>query len=443
MMFSNRDLAKLLLPLMLEQLLTTLMGTVDTMMVSTVGSAAISAVSLVDSINILLIQLFGALAGGGAIICAQYVGKKDIEKARHAANQLVFIVTVLSAGITLFAVFFNRPLLRLIFGQVEETVMDASVIYFFITALSYPAIALYNAGASIYRSHNNSRLPMIISVISNVMNVTGNAYLIYVMKWGVAGVALATLGSRVFCAAVILFMLKRPKEEIGIGKIYKIKPDKEELKRILHVGIPTGVENGMFQFGKLAIQSTVSTLGTVAIAAQAMTNILESLNGVAALAVGFGMMTVIGQCMGAGEEKQAVYYIKKLCIIAEAALIAGCVIVCLFVEPITVLAGMEPESARLCIYMVRAITIVKPIFWAQSFVLPYGFRAAGDVKFPMTVSCISMWCCRVALCIFLCRVVGLGTMSVWYAMFTDWAVRFIIFVIRFKSGKWMKKSLVY
>ncbi|MBE5955337.1 MAG: MATE family efflux transporter [Lachnospiraceae bacterium] len=441
-MFTNQDLAKLLIPLMLEQLLTTLMGTVDTMMVSTVGSAAISAVSLVDSINILLIQLFGALAGGGAIICAQYIGKKDMEKAKHAANQLVFIVTILSVIITAFAVLFNKPLLRLIFGQVEDAVMDASVIYFFITALSYPAIAMYNAGASVYRSNNNSRLPMTISIISNVMNIAGNAYLIYVMKWGVAGAALATLGSRVFCAVVIMFMLKRPKEVIGIGKIHKIKADWEELKRILKVGVPTGIENGMFQFGKLAIQSTVSTLGTVAIAAQAMTNILEALNGVAALAVGLGMMTVVGQCIGAKEEGQAIYYIKKLCVIGEVALVIGCGAVCILVEPITVLAGMEPESAALCIYMIRAITIVKPLFWTLSFVLPYGFRAAGDVKFPMTVSCISMWCCRVALCILLCRGVGLGTMSVWYAMFTDWAVRCVIFVIRFKNRKWMKKSLV-
>lgn len=442
MLYSNRDLARLLLPLMLEQLLTTLMGTVDTMMVSTVGSAAISAVSLVDSINILLIQLFGALAGGGAIICAQYMGKKDIEKAKHGANQLMFIVTVLSVIITAFAVLFNRPLLRFIFGQVDDAVMEVSVVYFFITALSYPAIAMYNAGASIYRSHNNSRLPMTISVISNVMNVVGNAYLIYVMKWGVAGAAIATLASRIFCAATIVIMLKRPKEVLGIGKIHKIKPDVGELKRILFVGIPTGIENSMFQFGKLAIQSTVSTLGTVAIAAQAMTNILEALNGVAALAVGLGMMTVVGQCIGAKEEEQAVYYIKKLCIIAEVVLVIGCGAVCILVEPITVLAGMESESAKLCIYMIHAITIVKPIFWALSFVLPYGFRAAGDVKFPMTVSCISMWCCRVALCIFLCRVVGLGTMSVWYAMFTDWAVRSFIFVIRFKNRRWMKKAVI-
>ena len=442
MLFNNRDLFQLLLPLMLEQLLTTLMGTVDTMMVSTVGSAAISAVSLVDSINILLIQVFGALAGGGAIICSQYIGKKDIEGAKHGANQLVFIVTILSVAITAFAILFNRPLLSFIFGQVEDAVMDASVVYFFFTALSYPAIALYNAGASIYRSHNNSRLPMTISIISNVMNIAGNAYLIYVMKWGVAGAAIATLTSRVFCAVVIIFMLKRPKEVIGIGKIHKIKPDKEELGRILRVGIPTGVESGMFQFGKLAIQSTVSTLGTVAIAAQAMTNILEALNGIAALAVGSGMMTVIGQCIGAKEEGQAVYYVKKLSIIAEVTLIICCVIVCVLVKPITVLAGMEPESAKLCIYMVRAITIVKPIFWVQSFVLPYGFRAAGDVKFPMTVSCISMWCCRVALCIFLCRVVGLGTMSVWYAMFTDWAVRSVIFMVRFKNRKWIKHQVI-
>lgn len=441
-MFTNQDLKKLLIPLIIEQLLTSLMGTVDTMMVSNIGSAAISAVSLVDSINILVIQAFAALAAGGAIICSQYMGKKNMEKARHSANQLVWSITVLSTVIMVFCLIFKFPILHLVFGNVEKSVMDASGVYFFYTALSFPFIAFYNAGASVFRSRKNSRLPMTVSVISNGLNITGNAILIWIFHMGVAGAAISTLGSRIFCAVVILYKLRKPSEILRISRFDRIRPDFYQMKKILSVGIPSGIENSMFQFGKLAIQSTVSTLGTTAIAAQAMTNILENLNGIAAIGVGIGMMTVVGQCIGAGRKDEAVYYVKKLTGIAEIVLVASCLLVFILVRPITILGGMEPKSAAMCISMVTVITIVKPLFWVFSFIIAYGMRAAGDVKFSMIVSACTMWIFRVSLCIFLCRVMGFGPMGVWIAMFTDWFVRSIIFTMRFHSRKWMEHQVI-
>ena len=379
-MFTNRMIRNLLVPVVLEQILNLIMGTADTMMVSNVGSAALSAVSLVDSINVLLIQAFSALAAGGAIVCAQYIGQRNYEKANMSARQVLFIITAISVVVSAVCLIFQKPLLRLIFGAVDADVMRASETYFFFTALSFPFIAAYDSAASIFRAQENTKGPMTIS-----MSMIG---------------------------------------------------------RILGLGIPSGIENSMFQLGKLAIQSTVSTLGTAAIAAQAMTNILENLNGIAAIGVGVGLMTIVGQCLGAGRKDEAVYYIKKLCVIAEAVIIVSCLIVYILVRPVTILGGMESTSAEMCIHMITWITIVKPVVWTMAFVPGYGLRAAGDVKFSMITSCCTMWVCRFCLCVFLIRVLGFGPMGVWIGMFADWTVRGIIFTWRFHSRKWLEHKVI-
>ena len=443
-MFSNRMICSLLIPVVLEQLLNSIMGTADTMMVSNVGSAAISAVSLVDSINVLVIQAFSALAAGGAIICAQYIGQRSKEKANESARQVLFIITAISVAVSLICLVFQKPLLRLIFGSVEPAVMRASEIYFFYTALSFPFIAAYDSAASIFRAQDNTKGPMIISMISNVMNIAGNAVMIWGFHMGVAGAALSTLISRIFCAVVVIIQLRKEKEgqEIVVRDYFEIRPDWSMIRRILGLGIPSGIENSMFQLGKLAIQSTVSTLGTTAIAAQAMTNILENLNGIAAIGVGVGLMTIVGQCLGAGRQDEAVYYIKKLCVIAEVIIIISCLGVFALTKPITILGGMEKESADMCFHMVMWITIVKPLVWIMAFIPGYGLRAAGDVKFSMIVSCCTMWACRFCLCVFLIRVMGFGPMGVWIGMFADWTLRGIIFTWRFHSRKWLQHKVI-
>ena len=440
--FTNQMLRSLLIPVIFEQVLNSLMGTVDTMMVSNVGSAAISAVSLVDSINVLVIQAFSALAAGGAIICSQYIGQKNHEMANKSARQVLFIITAISVAVTILCLIFRIPLLQFIFGKVEADVMTASRTYFFYTAISFPFIALYDAGASIFRSQGNTRGPMTVSVISNVINIGGNAVLIWVFHMGVAGAAIATLASRIFCAVVVLWQLRLNRQPIVVKNYYQIRPDGKMIGRILSLGIPSGVENSMFQLGKLSIQSSVSTLGTIAIAAQAMTNILENLNGIAAIGVGIGLMTVVGQCLGAGRKDEAIYYIKKLSIIAEIIIIASCLLVFALTIPITKLGGMEPQSAQMCFHMVTWITIVKPIVWVMAFVPAYGLRAAGDVKFSMLTSCITMWAFRFCLCVYLIRFRGFGPMAVWIGMFTDWTVRGIVFSLRFRSRKWLNHKVV-
>ena len=437
-MFTNRMIRNLLVPVVLEQILNSIMGTADTMMVSNVGSAALSAVSLVDSINVLLIQAFSALAAGGAIVCAQYIGQRNYEKANMSARQVLFIITAISVVVSAVCLIFQKPLLRLIFGAVDADVMRASETYFFFTALSFPFIAAYDSAASIFRAQENTKGPMTISMISNIMNIGGNAVLIWVFHLGVAGAAISTLVSRIFCAIVVIWQLRNPAEQIYVRNYFSIRPDWSLIKRVLFIGIPSGIENSMFQFGKLAIQSTVSTLGTVAIAAQAMTSILEALNGIAAMGVGIGLMTVVGQCIGAKRKDEAIYYIKRLSWLSEIVILISCAVVYLLAKPVTILGGMEAESARLCLQMVSFITITKPISWVLSFIPAYGMRAAGDVKFSMITSCASMWLCRVSLCIFLCRFCGF----VWIGMFADWSVRAVVFMLRFHSRKWLQHHVI-
>ena len=441
-LFSKSDLKKLLIPLMIEQLLNSMMGMVDTVMVSNVGSAAISAVSLVDSINVLVIQLLSALAVGGTIVCSQYLGRKDAKRSNNAARQVLLSTVVISIVMAVFCILFCHPLLRLIFGKVEQDVMDASVIYFYVTAISFPFIGLFDVGGAFYRAEGNSRYPMMISVISNVMNITGNALLIFGLHWGVFGAALSTLVSRIFCAVVVIYSLRKPKQIIVINNYKEIRPDFSLIKKVLAVGIPSGIENGMFQFGKLAIQSSVSTLGTAAIAAQAMTVILENLNGVAAIGIGIGLTTLVGQCIGAGRKDEAEYYIKKLMFYGEIALIASCALAYVIARPITWIAGMEPESAKMCLYMMGWITIIKPIVWDGAFIPAYGLRAAGDVKYTMICSTLSMWLCRVTLCRILIKYFGFGPIAVWIGMFSDWAIRSILFIHRFKGDKWHRHHVI-
>lgn len=440
-MFSNRKLILLLIPIIAEQFLNSLMGMADSMMVSNVGAAALSGVSLVDSINNLVVQTFAALATGGVIICATYIGQKDNKRAREAACQVILVAAFISFVLLAVCLIFRDSLLGLIFGRIDDDVMRAAGIYFLLSILSYPGIALTAAGGAIFRAQSNTRLPMNVAIVSNLLNVAGNAVFIFAFRMGVFGAALATLISRFFSAAVLLTLLRRPDQAISVRSYHRLRPDFSGIKRILAMGIPNGIENSMFQFGKLAIQSSVSLLGTTAIAAQAMSNIFENVNGVAGVGVGIGLMTIVGQCLGAGRKDEAIYYTRKMIAWGYIVILVSCLFTYAISRPVVALAGMEKESAALCIYMLGWITIFKPLLWSPSFVTAYGMRAAGDVKFSMIVATLTMWLLRVSLATYLIRACGMGPMGVWIGMFSDWGMRAVIFSIRFHSKKWIHKII--
>lgn len=441
-MFSKKQIWRLLIPLMVEQVLTSLMGTADTMMISCAGSAAISAVSLVDSINVLIIYVFSAMATGGAIICAQYLGRNQKKDANDTGRQLIFTVMGLSLVVMAAMLALRAPLLRLVFGRVEADVMENARTYMMITALSYPFIALYNASSALFRVDGNSRLPMVVSTVANVVNVALNALFIFGLDMGVAGAALATLASRVLCALALMYFLRQPHQSIVVRDYRSFRPDRKRIWHIVRVGVPNGIENGMFQFGKLAIQSTVSTLGTTAIAAQAMTAVLEGFSSHPPEGIGLGMMTIVGQCIGADRPDEAKKYMRMLTRYAHLAVMLVSCLIALLVGPITALAGMEPEAAALTIRLTRLICVVKAVIWTGSFIPPYGLRAAGDMRFCMMVSTASMWLCRIVVATVLVRGLGFGLMGVWIGMFADWSVRNLLYFFRFRSGRWATKKVI-
>lgn len=441
-MFSKKQIWTLLIPLMVEQVLTSLMGMVDTMMVTHAGSAAISAVSLVDSINVLIIYVFSAMATGGAIICAQYLGRGERMQAEETGKQLILTVTCISVAVTVIIIALRTPILKLIFGRVEADVMENAVIYLLITAISYPFIALYNAGSALFRVDGNSRLPMVVSTVANIINVILNAVLIFGFQMGVVGAALATLISRVVCAVAVMAFLRQPKQAIVVRDYRKLRPDIKRILNIMAVGIPTGVENGMFQFGKLAIQSTVSTLGTTAIAAQAMTALMESFASHTQVGISLGMMTIVGQCMGAGRRDEAR---KNICLLtgySQVTTVIVCALVALLVKPITIFSGMETEAAALTVQLTWVMCIVKSIIWTAAFTPAYGMRAAGDVRYSMILSASVMWLCRVLVATVLIRGFGFGPMGVWIGMFCDWTMRAVLYALRFRSGRWAMKQVI-
>ena len=441
-MFSRKDLSRLILPLVVEQFLAMTIGIADTLMVATCGEAAVSGISLVDSINILLINVFSALATGGAIVCSQYIGKSQPDQARKAAKQLVLITAVLSAGVMLLCLVAQRGLLRLLFGSIEEAVMDNAATYLFLSALSYPFIAMYNAGAALFRSMGNSKISMYASLMMNIVNVGGNALLIFQCNMGVAGAGLASLISRILAAVLVLFLLGNKKNIIRIEHWLHWKPNGAMIRNILRIGIPTGLENGMFQIGKLLVASLIATFGTASITANAVTNSACSLVFVPSSAIGLGMITVVGQCVGAGDFQQAGRYMWKLTGLSYVFMAALNIGMFFCIDPMIALYQLSAETGEIARELMIWHSVAAAVLWPAAFTLPNGLRAAGDVKFTMIVSVFSMWTFRIGFSFLIGKYLGVGVLGVWIAMFIDWIFRIALFVWRVVSGKWKNRQLV-
>ena len=440
MLFSSKDLRKLIIPLMFEQLLAVLVGLVDTLMVSQSGEAAVAGVALVDNINRLIIQVMAALATGGAVVCSQYIGKGRDDESRKSGAQLETVLLIFSVIMTAFSVSFTRPLLKVIFGTVEDSVMDCAVLYFVITALSYPFLGMYNAGAAIFRSVGNSKVSMNISILMNVINVAGNALFVFVFKWSVAGVALSTALSRVAAGIVMTVLVCGKTNPIRIDHIKYFVPDWIYIKKILTIGIPSGIENGMFQIGKLMVVSMVATFGTASTAANSVGYTVIDFANIPASSMGLALITVVGQCIGAGEKEQAKMYTKK---VLKYAYFGDwiCNIPLFFLAPfIASWFNLSGEATQITVMILRCFNVVSLFIWPLSFTLSNALRAAGDVKFTMTASIISMWLFRVGSSYVLGVMLGMGVLGVWIGMFIDWAARSVCFVVRFVSGRWLKRG---
>ena len=431
-MFTRDQLIKLLAPLIVEQILTVLVGMADVVMVAAVGETAVSGVSLVDSISILIIQIMGAMATGGAVVCSQYLGKRQVRDAGTAAGQLVFVTLAISMAVTVAALAGNRHLLAVIFGQVEQEVMDNAQTYFWITALSYPFIGLYNACAALFRSMGNSKVSMFTALVMNGINITGNAICVFGLKMGVAGVAYPTLISRMTAAVLILILLQNRHNALRIRKIRVLRPHPRMIRTILSIGIPGGLESGMFQFGKIFLQSLVSSLGTASIASYAVACNLVTLLYLPGNALGLGLITIVGQCVGAGKTKEAMHYTRLL--LGINYLILAVISTAMFfgTDWLVSVYNLSSEAAAISHVLLRAHCAAM-ILWPAAFTLPNALRAAMDARFTMMVSVISMWAFRIGFAYVFVNLFKLGVPGVWYGMFIDWAFRAAVFLARFSG----------
>lgn len=441
-LFTNRSLAALIGPLIVEQALAALIGMVDTMMVSSLGEAAVSSVSLVDNVNLLMIQIFSALAAGGAVIVSQYVGHRDEANACESASQLYRASFLISLVIALPSFLFRGSILTGVFGRLDEDVLSGAMTYYALTAVSYPFLALYFAGASVFRSMGNSRVSMLASLVMNLVNVVGNALLIYAVKLGVLGAALSTLLARVLGGLYLTARLYNRKNAIHVEKIWMPSFRRDLIGRILKIGVPNGLENGMFQIGKLVVMNLIASLGTVAIAANAVVSSIASLCTLPGIGVGTGMVTVVGQCMGAGRPDEAASNVKKLMAACHAMMLVTCGALFFFARQVVGLYGISPEAAETARGIIRFYTVWCVLIWPESFTLPNALRGAGDARFTMAVSMLSMWLCRIALCYLLTLRFGMGLRGVWVAMIIDWAVRMTAFIVRFARGKWRSIKVI-
>ncbi len=433
--FTKEDLRRLIIPLVIEQLLAITVGLFDSVMVSQVGEAAISAVSLVDTVNVLLVNAFSALATGGAVIAGQYLGRREPDKAGHSGAQLLLFMGEASILIMILFYLAKGFVLGVVFGQVEPDVAAYANTYYIIVEASIPFLAIYSAGAALFRVMGNSRISMQVSLGMNLINIAGNALLIFGLHMGVEGVAIPTLVSRAVAAAAMVVLLRRPNLPLRVER-FSVRHDKYVVKNILRFGVPNGLESSMFQLGKILLLSTVSVLGTASVAANAIGNTVCTFQCVPGNALGLAIVTVVSRCVGAGSYEKARYYTKKLLKSTYFFMALSITATLVLLPLIMKLYNVSDEAERYARQIIWLHGLVAVVLWPASFTLPQALRAAGDTRFTLVVSTVSMWTMRVALGVLLGRFWGFGVVGIWMAMFADWVLRVSFFIPRFLGHKW-------
>ena len=442
-MFNRKELVRLIVPLIIEQTLAITIGLADTLMVSSIGEAAVSGVSLIDSFNNLLIQILAALATGGSVVVSQYLGSQDTVKAKRASAQIVLVVLTFSGTVALLVLCLRGVILRTVYGAIDDDVMRFAQTYFLLSACSYPFMALYNAGAALFRVMGNSKISMLASLVMNVVNIAGNALLIFVFHMGVAGAAIASLVSRAGACFTVMIMLQRRGCPLRIDGIAALRPQKNMIRSVLAIGIPGGVENGMFQIGKLCVSSLTSTLGTSVIAANAVGFSVSTILNIPAVAIGLAVTPVVGRCLGAGDREEGFRWAKKLMGFAYL----GCVLsnifgLVIFDRLCMTWFSLAGETEQICLRLLFVYNIVAMFLWPLSFTMPKVLQSGGDARYTMRVSIISMWLFRVGLCYLLTLQFHCGIMGIWAGMFIDWGFRALLFGWRFLSKKWMEHKVI-
>ena len=440
--FSNSDLFKLFLPIVVEQFLEYSVGLINSIMAASVGEAAVSAVSLVEFVMALFISVFSAIATGGSVVAGRFLGAKQGGNAKNAINQLIWFSLIFSSAI-MFAILLGRNfILDFMFGDVSADVRNAAKIYLVVSSLSVPFLAVYAAAAGAFRTMDNSKLPMYIMLNTNILNVILTAVAIYRFDLGILGIALSALATRILAAAAIVYLLLDRSRRLRLKKSLKFKFDPATIKRILDIAIPYGFENGLFYAGRLIVLSLIATLGTASIAANAVGGTIAMYQVLPGMAIGVGFSVIVSRCVGAGDFEQVKFYTKKIIALVYVSQFFSILATILLLEPILSLYSLLPEANEMTKQVVWWHGAAMLAIWPLAYTFPVVFRAAGDARYAMWVSVWCMFACRIALSYVFALQLGMGMIGTWFAMFADWGVKGVLFTVRYLNGKWMKFKIV-
>ncbi len=470
-LFTGKQLFWLIVPIVIEQIFSTSLGFFDSILVSNIHAAeavrsnASNAVGNVDYINNLIIQLFSAFATGGSIVTSQALGAGDNDLANKLAKQLLMLVICVALGVAGLCLLLNRPIIRLFYGHVDPTTFGYQQTYFYVTALSFPFIGLFNACAALLRAQRKSLVTMTSAAISCGVNVALDALFMYVLNLGVLGAGLATLFCRAVPALFMLTLLGREGNLVRVRLWGPFRFDGAMLRRILRIAIPSGVESALFQLGKLMTNTFVNA-GVYATGAKSLTALNEAgetisvniqangnaianqINNFASVVgggVGTSCLTVIGQSVGSGDLGQVKHYMRRMFLISYLAngLCVGLILS--LVPVISQLYGYTAEAKAIgqsCLYLCLMFQFFT---YPLSFTTPGILKATSDVKYVMYCAVFSMFVMRVGLAFLLTtdRIPGLpqlGAMGYWIGMCSDWVLRSVLFLSRLLSGRWKKAS---
>lgn len=443
-LFSNAALKAMIIPLVIEQVLQMVVGLADTMMVSYAGEAVVAGVGLDTMVYTIFIYLFTAVSAGGAVVVSQYIGSRNRENAELAASQIFHIAGLLSLACTALMLVFGSSLLQAMYPETEEATLEACRTYMWIVTLSFPANAAYNAGAALYRSMGETKVTLWVSLMANLINVAGNAVGIFILKAGAAGVAWPTTLSWYAAAAVMTWLCARGRgaDHVRIRLKHAIKPDMPMVKRILGVAVPNSVENTLFQAAKVVLGMLVATFGTSQIAANTTGQTFWSLAACMSMSLGTVYITVIGQCMGAGDTEAADWYMRKLTKLSLVLAFGWNALVMVLTPLLLPLYDLSAETKRLILIIVAIHNLFSALVQPFSGPLSSGLRAAGDVKFTMWASIFATVVCRTFLSFLLAKWMGMGVIGIAVAMVLDWCIKAVLDILRFRSGKWAGNRII-
>lgn len=435
-LFSNRDLRVMIIPLLIEQLLQMVVGMIDTLMVSYAGETTVSGVSLDNTIYTVFIYLFGALASGGAVVVSQYIGAKEKENASLSASQIFLIAGIFSIACMVLALGFRDQILGLLYSKTEPEVMRVCQVYLSIVALSFPANAIYNVGAALYRSMGQTGTTMRVSIAMNLINVAGNAVGIFGLHAGAAGVAWPTTISWYFAAIVMTGLCMNREKTVFIRWKWVFRPHGDKIRLILRIAIPNAIENGLFQLTKVVLSAMISAFGTVQIAANGIGQTIMILSATLLVSCGPVYITVVGRCMGAGDPEAADYYMAKLLRLTRLMSAVWNGLIILLLPAFLSLYNITEETRHLVIVTCLIHNIFSAIIQVYFNPLPSGLRAAGDIRFTMVTAIISSVVCRMIFSYVLGVMLGLGVVGLTWAMVIDWGMKGAMTYARYRSGKW-------